>query len=162
MKWRIVKVSNITLINDLGIANLGEKLRKESSKIGNTTERIVGVEKEQEMENENNLTLRWMSVANSKSMANILLQGLNNPLSIPAQLNSKKPLWEKYREFFGCLSHERQVLTHIELHTIELKGDVSMAVVDSLSYLRRSQNLPKIPQWVIEYLKKQVKIKRYR
>lgn len=69
---------------------------------------------------------------------------------------------EKYREFYASINSLNQLLTHIELNIIEMKGNISLAVVDVVSLLRRRRELPKLPKSVIEYLKQQIKLKRYR
>ena len=114
---------------------------------------------EQNFDKEINNTFRTnrMLISNSKSMANIFSPSqsalLGAQQSFLMQQSLLKPLSEKYQEFFNCLNSKNQILTHIELNTIEMKGNVSIAIVDILSYLRRRQDLQKLPKWIIEYLK---------
>ena len=107
---------------------------------------------EQNFDKEINNTFRTnrMLISNSKSMANIFSPSqsalLGAQQSFLMQQSLLKPLSEKYQEFFNCLNSKNQILTHIELNTIEMKGNVSIAIVDILSYLRRRQDLQKLPK----------------
>ncbi|CAI2359413.1 unnamed protein product [Moneuplotes crassus] len=103
------------------------------------------------------------SMTNTKSVSNLLstdVKGNPYQLLIPQKCTTK-PLSDKYREI-SCITSLNKILTHIDLNIMEAKGNVSIPVVDMISMLRRRQELQKLPKSVIEYLKEQIKLKRYR
>ena len=147
--------------------NLGTKFQNlELVKNTKSARKLFGSAWEKQTDYDNNATIRGISVPNVKSMANLLLQGLSSMGGIQPQLSPRayyfKPQSEKYREFLSWLHRKSQVLTHIDLNTFEMRGNVTITVVDALSYLRRKDEIHKVPQWILEYLKTQVKVKRYR
>lgn len=96
------------------------------------------------------------------NILNFMTPGLIYPQSLFKMTQIKQIPSQKYREFYTYLDNNNQLLTHVELNINEMRGTVTTVIVDIISILRRSKSYHKLPDCVIEYLKTNVKQKRYR
>ena len=106
------------------------------------------------------------SMSGCKSMSNILIPMLpersNSQFSLLSPAFYKKKQSSKYREFYKWIDSDNQLQTHIDLNMCEMKGNISIWIADILSFLRRIRNNYKLPNWVLEFLKTNIKNRRYR
>ncbi|CAI2358772.1 unnamed protein product [Moneuplotes crassus] len=109
---------------------------------------------------------KWIqrSFTNGNNIRNLLSSGTKDYRyqSLVQQRGVAKPLYVKYRQFFESIDSLNQILTHIDLSIMETKGNLNISIVDMVSLLRRRQDLPKLPKTVVEYIKTQIKFRRYR
>jgi hypothetical protein len=94
------------------------------------------------------------------NILNYIAPGNMYPQSILRMTQIRQFPSEKYREFYTYLDNRNQLLTHLELNI--MRGNVTTVIVDIISLLRRTKSYHKLPECLVEYLKTNVKQKRYK